>query len=187
MKQHLLNLLAWGLAVTSFLGFASRADALSAPTMPAYKGSYAVNLSSLEAPAPGAPAVAVYYGRLEFTISSSSDAAGSMTGTLRTKAGKSYVVKSGLVLAGNGDAIASDRQGQNNVGASPIRGTTIFAINFSLRVAASGEVTLTGNNIVPGDANAVFFAENALRFLTFTGKPDNRPTWLGNYTMAMIL
>ena len=141
-----------------------------------YAGSYAANLSSMETPAGGGEAVEVFYGRLEVKVT----ATGSATGSLRTRAGKSYPFKTTLT-EGEGSAV------QRNVGVAPLKGTTgVFLVNFRLTVNSDGTVVVAGENFNPNDANAIFFTTGSLKFLTFTGKQGNTPAWAGNYTLALL-
>ena len=177
MKRLLHSFTSWaalgaGLSLSGGIAQAAVSD---------YAGSYAANLASLEVPAGGGEAVETFYGRLELTV----NANGIATGALKTRAGKSYplstkVVESGMTL------IASDSQSQNNVGAAKIKGTSIFAINFSLSINTEGVITVSGLNGNPGDVNGLFFAAGSYKFLKFTGTGESIPEWAGNYTVAFL-
>lgn len=177
MKRFFTSLFAWAGMAAGFLFSGGAAQAAIAD----YAGSYAANLASLETPAGGGDPVEAFYGRLELTV----NAKGTATGTLKTRAGKSYSISTKVQESGS-TLIANDAQQQNNVGAAKIRGTSVFAINFSLTIKADGSITVSGMNGNPGDANAMFFVAGSFKFLSFTGKPGNTPTWVGNYTLALL-
>lgn len=125
----------------------------------------------------------VFYGRIELKVSASKLAnTAAVSGTLHTRAGKKYPFTT-TVVQGAGSSTAN----QANVGVAPLKGTKgVFLINFRIAIDASGNLTVTGENWNTGDANAIFTTENSLKFTSFTGKPGSLPSWVGNYTMAMI-
>ncbi len=166
---HTLRTL-FGVFTLGLLALASQASAAIAD----FAGSYAVNLASLESPTAGAPAVEMFYGRIDFKVT----AAGDASGTLSTRAGKSYPFKTKLAQE-TGSTTATQR----NVGVAPLKGTkNVFLVNFRITINANGTVEITGENFNPGDANAIFYTEGSLKFTAFTG---TGPTWVGNYTMAL--
>ncbi|MCU0792233.1 MAG: hypothetical protein MUE42_05150, partial [Opitutaceae bacterium] len=162
--------------------FASGAQAASA-VISDFHGSYEARLVALESATPGGPTYTAFYGRMELTVTASKTAnTAAVSGTLLTRAGKKYPFKTTVAL-GTGGSTADQR----NVGLVPLRGAAgVFLVNFSLSIDTAGVVTVRGENFNPGDANAIFFSENSLRFATFTGKGESIPAWLGNYTLAFI-
>jgi len=149
-----------------------------------YTGSYAANLSSLAVSPGGGEPIEVLYGRLEFKVTAKGSTINA-TGTLRNKAGKTYPVSTKLVTSG-ADLIASDAQSQNNVGAAKIKGTSSYLINFTLTLKADGSVVVGGLDLSLGAESVQFASAGSYRFVKFTGKPDNRPSWIGNYTLAYL-
>ncbi len=159
-----------GFFALGILAFASQAKAAIAD----FAGSYAINLSSLESPTAGAPAVELFYGRIEMKVT----AKGDVSGTLATRKGKSYPFKTKVVQE-TGSTTATQR----NVGVAPLKGAkNVFLVNFRITINPNGTVDITGENFNPGDANAIFYTEGSLKFTAFTG---TGPTWVGNYTMAL--
>lgn len=160
----------FGLVCASLLAIASPASAAIAD----FAGTYAVNLASLESPSAGAPAVEMFYGRMELKVT----ATGAVSGTLSTRLRKSYSFKT-TVTQGTGSSTAEQR----NVGVAPLPGTKgVFLVNFRIIINPNGTVQVTGENFNPGDANAIFYTEGSLKFAAFTG---TGPAWVGNYTLAL--
>ncbi len=183
MKRFFASFFARAWLVAGFLSVAVGV-ARAASTPVDFTGSYAANLSSLETPAGSEIPVEVLYGRLELKVSAKGSVINA-TGTLKNKAGKSYPVSTKLVPSGV-DLIASDAQSQNNVGAAKIKGTSSYLINFRLTLKADGSVVVGGLDLSLGAESVQFDSAGSYKFAKFTGKPDDRPSWIGNYTLAFL-
>lgn len=178
MKRFTTSLLARAFAVAGLLLTGGVAQAAIAD----YAGSYVVNLASTETPSGEGDPVDVFYGRLDLTL----NAKGAATGTLQTRAGKKYSFSTKFV-ENSGKAVAANKAGENNVGLAKIKGSSAFAINFSLTVNGDGGVEVLGSNEKSDDATGEFFHSSSHKYIKFTGKPASRPDWQGAYTMALVV
>lgn len=139
-----------------------------------FAGSYEAKLGTIKTT--GTTPEEVFYGKLTFNVTNT----GVTTGTLLTRSGNSYSIKTTLEQA-EGSSTATNR----NVTAAPIKGLKgAFYINFTLTLGKNGSIVVSGEDISPGEISTKFFVAGSFKFAQFTGKGDSVPAWLGNYTIA---
>ncbi len=168
MQNRLLTTLSqWVLILISVFGALSSEAAIAD-----FAGGYASNLSTVE----GDPAAAVYYGRVELTVTTK----GTVTGKMLTRSGKSYSFATTVT-----QAVGSTTANQTNVVVFR-NAQKIGLINFTLTINPDGTLIIIGENINPADSMAVFVSESSLKYAIFTGKTGSIPSWAGFYTLALV-